>query len=71
MIPPLPAALPRAALVTGGARRLGRAIALALAGAGFDIALHCHRSVAAAEATAAEIRRLGRRAVVLPADLAR
>jgi len=71
MIPPLPAALPRAALVTGGARRLGRAIALALAGAGFDIALHTRqRSAAAGEDTAAAIRRLGRRAVVLTADLA-
>ena len=34
----IPAAIPRAALVTGGAQRIGRAIALALAGAGFDVA---------------------------------
>ncbi len=70
MTPPLPAALPRAALVTGGARRLGRAIALALAGAGFDIALHVRRSTSPAEDTEAAIRATGRRAVVLPADLA-
>ena len=66
----IPPDIPRAALVTGGARRIGRAIALALAGAGFDIALHCHTSVAAAETTCAEICRSGRRCVVLRADLA-
>jgi NAD(P)-dependent dehydrogenase (short-subunit alcohol dehydrogenase family) len=67
----IPADIPRAALITGGAQRIGRAIALALAEAGFDIAIHCHASRAAAEATCADIRRLGRRAVVLQADLAR
>ncbi|MDE2580245.1 MAG: SDR family oxidoreductase [Rhodospirillales bacterium] len=67
----LPASLPRAALITGGAHRLGGAIARALAGAGFDIALHTRRSTEAAEATAAEIRRGGRHATVLRADLAR
>jgi NAD(P)-dependent dehydrogenase (short-subunit alcohol dehydrogenase family) len=61
--------IPRAALVTGGARRIGRGIALALAEAGFDIALHCQASLTEAEATAAEIRALGRRCVVLQADL--
>ncbi|WP_159999265.1 SDR family oxidoreductase [Roseomonas sp. 18066] len=61
--------IPRAALVTGGARRLGRATALALAGAGFDIALHYRDSATEAEATAAEIRALGRRAVTLRAAL--
>lgn len=71
MTPALPAAIPRVALVTGGARRLGRAIAIALAGAGFDIALHAHRNTAAAADTAAEIRRAGRRAAVLHADFAR
>jgi NAD(P)-dependent dehydrogenase (short-subunit alcohol dehydrogenase family) len=62
-------AIPRAALVTGGARRLGRAIALALADAGFSVAIHCHASHAEAERTAADIRTRGVRAVVLPADL--
>jgi NAD(P)-dependent dehydrogenase (short-subunit alcohol dehydrogenase family) len=67
---PIPTAIPRAALVTGAAQRIGRAIALGLAGSGFDIALHHHTSADAAEATAADIRALGRRVVVLRADLA-
>ncbi|HVO01810.1 MAG TPA: SDR family oxidoreductase [Candidatus Cybelea sp.] len=61
----------KTALVTGAAKRLGGAIALELARNGWDVALHCHRSRAEAEATAAEIRRLGRRAAVVPADLTR
>jgi NAD(P)-dependent dehydrogenase (short-subunit alcohol dehydrogenase family) len=68
---PLPAAIPRAALVTGGGRRLGRAIALALADAGFAVAIHCHASREDAEATAAEIRERGVKAIILVADLAR
>ena len=67
MIPP---DLPRAALVTGAARRIGRAIALALAEAGFAVALHCNRSQDEAAALAVEIRRSGGRAVLLDADLA-
>ncbi len=62
--------IPRAALVTGGARRLGRAIALALAEAGFDVAIHCNASVDDAAATAADVRARGVRAAVLRADLA-
>lgn len=62
---------PHVALVTGGAKRLGRAIALKLAAHGWDIALHCHHSREAAEATAADIRALGRRTLLLPADLGR
>ena len=62
--------IPRAALVTGGARRLGRAIAVELARQGFDVAIHCGSSLAAAEDARREIEALGRRAVVLPADLA-
>lgn len=65
----IPASIPRAALVTGGAKRLGRAIALALAGAGFDIAVHCRHNLDAAQELAAEIRLAGRRAAVLQADL--
>jgi NAD(P)-dependent dehydrogenase (short-subunit alcohol dehydrogenase family) len=68
---PIPDTIPRAALVTGGAKRLGRAMALALAEAGFDVAIHFARSEAEAQATAAEIAALGRRAVTLRADLAR
>jgi NAD(P)-dependent dehydrogenase (short-subunit alcohol dehydrogenase family) len=67
----IPATIPRTALVTGGGQRLGRAIALELARAGFDVAIHCHTSVAAAEETCAQVRLLGRRAMTLSADLAR
>ncbi|QYF87503.1 SDR family oxidoreductase [Brevundimonas sp. PAMC22021] len=60
---------PGAALVTGGAKRIGRAICLELARAGHDIAIHCHASVEAAEALADDVRALGRRAAVVRADL--
>ena len=59
-----------AALVTGGAHRLGRALALALADRGYDIALHCHASRVAADETSALIRRAGAECEVLEADLA-
>lgn len=65
-----PRAVPRAALVTGAARRLGREIALALARAGWDVAVHYGRSADDALATAEAIRALGRRAVAVHADLA-
>lgn len=68
---PIPQTIPRRALVTGGAKRLGRAIALALADAGFDVAIHYAASATDAEATAGEIRARGRRAATLRADLAR
>lgn len=58
------------ALVTGAARRVGRAIALALGARGYDIGLHYHRSADDAQRTADEIRALGRRVALLPADLA-
>lgn len=61
--------LPRHALITGASRRLGRAIALALAGQGFDLSLHYGRSHAEAASLAEEIRALGRRAHLLQADL--
>ncbi|WP_449042184.1 SDR family oxidoreductase [Paracoccus sp. (in: a-proteobacteria)] len=57
------------ALVTGGARRLGRAMALALAGRGHDVAIHYLGSQAEAEATAAEARALGVDAGIFRADL--
>jgi NAD(P)-dependent dehydrogenase (short-subunit alcohol dehydrogenase family) len=60
----------RVALVTGGAHRLGRALVLALARAGADIALHYHGSEEAAERTAGEVEGMGRRCVRLRADLA-
>jgi len=68
---PIPTTIPRAALVTGGAKRLGRAMALALAGAGFDVAIHYGGSAEEAEGTAGEVRGAGRRAVTLRADLSR
>jgi NAD(P)-dependent dehydrogenase (short-subunit alcohol dehydrogenase family) len=55
--------------VTGGAVRLGRAIALGLADAGFDVAIAYHRSAAAARATVQDLRRRGAIAVALRADL--
>ncbi len=63
-------AIPRAALVTGAGKRIGRAIALALADHGFAVAVHCRSSRHEAEATAADIRARGVAAVVLTADLA-
>ena len=57
------------AMVTGGAVRVGRAIALALARGGADVALHYGRSADAAGEVADAIRRLGRRAEAFPADL--
>ena len=59
----------RAALVTGAGKRLGHEIALTLARQGWDVAVHCRRSRDEAEATVADIVALGRRAVVLQADL--
>lgn len=57
------------ALITGGARRLGRAMALELAGRGYDVAVHYGGSEEAATEVVAEIEALGRRAVALQADL--
>lgn len=56
-------------LVTGAAHRIGRAIALALAGRGFAIGLHFHTAAGQAQQTAEEIAALGRSAYLLPADL--
>lgn len=58
-----------AALVTGGARRLGRVLAQAAADAGFDVAIHVRAVDDDAEATAAEVRARGRKAAVLACDL--
>lgn len=60
----------RTALVTGAARRVGRAIALALAGRGMDIVIHYKGSAAEVRATAETVEGLGRRAVMVQADLA-
>ncbi|ABD56837.1 SDR family oxidoreductase [Jannaschia sp. CCS1] len=58
-----------AALVTGAAKRLGRAMALELAAQGHDVAIHYNGSADAAEATAEEARALGVNAIALQADL--
>jgi pteridine reductase len=57
------------ALITGSARRIGRAIALELAKCGCDIAIHYNSSAADAEQTAEAVRQMGRRAVTLAAPL--
>jgi NAD(P)-dependent dehydrogenase (short-subunit alcohol dehydrogenase family) len=59
------------ALVTGAAKRIGRAIALDLAAAGWDLAVHYHKSADEAASAVREIEALGRRAVAIKADLTR
>lgn len=61
---------PPAVLVTGGARRIGRAIALAFARRGWDVAVHYGTSRRQALETARDIEALGRRAIALGRDLA-
>jgi NAD(P)-dependent dehydrogenase (short-subunit alcohol dehydrogenase family) len=62
---------PGAALITGAAKRIGRAIALDLAESGWDVAIHYHGSGEEAEAVAAQVRARGRKAATLQADLGR
>lgn len=57
-------------LVTGAAKRVGRAIAMELASGGCDVAVHYRESASDAEALADRIRRLGRRAITTRGDLA-
>lgn len=59
------------ALVTGAGVRVGRAIALALGRAGYDVIVHAHRSIAAASQVVAELQALGRTARVEAVDLSR
>jgi NAD(P)-dependent dehydrogenase (short-subunit alcohol dehydrogenase family) len=59
----------KTAFITGGARRIGRAIALSLAQAGADVAISYRTSHDEAEQTASEIRALGRRASLVECDV--
>src|SRR5262245_43569206 len=59
----------RTALVTGGSRGIGRAIALALAEEGADVAINYVSSESAARQTAETIQKLGRRTVLAQADV--
>jgi NAD(P)-dependent dehydrogenase (short-subunit alcohol dehydrogenase family) len=58
------------ALITGGARRIGRAITEALAARGYAVVIHCNTSRVEADALAAHIRANGGHAAVVQADLA-
>ncbi|MBL8908690.1 MAG: SDR family oxidoreductase [Rhizobiales bacterium] len=60
----------KAALITGAAKRIGRAMALALARDGWNVAVHCHESIGEAAELVDEMRRLGRKAVAIEGDLA-
>jgi NAD(P)-dependent dehydrogenase (short-subunit alcohol dehydrogenase family) len=61
--------LQKIAVVTGASKGIGRGIALALAEAGFDIAVNYRGDPKGAEATAVKIRELGRTALVVQADV--
>lgn len=58
------------ALVTGGARRVGRAVAVALAGAGYDVAVTYLTSRAEADSLVGQVRAMGQKAVAIQADQA-
>jgi NAD(P)-dependent dehydrogenase (short-subunit alcohol dehydrogenase family) len=57
-------------LVTGASRGIGAAVALLAAKAGWNVAINCRRELEAAERVAEGIRAAGRRAIVVPADMA-
>src|SRR5687768_16050987 len=59
----------RAALVTGGSRGIGRAIALGLAARGFEVGVNYVSNLAAAEETGRHVEQLGRRAVLIRGDV--
>jgi pteridine reductase len=59
----------RVALVTGAAKRIGRAVAIRLASDGADVVIHYNRSKSEAEDAAAEIAKFGRKSIAVQADL--
>ncbi|MBI1823054.1 MAG: SDR family NAD(P)-dependent oxidoreductase [Nitrospirae bacterium] len=59
----------KTALVTGGGRRLGRNISLALAKEGFDVMVNYFQSEGSAQKTASEIKEMGRRVMTYGADV--
>lgn len=61
----------RAALVTGGSRRIGKVVALALAAAGADVAVTYRTREREAQAVVREVQHLGRRSLAVRADLTR
>jgi 3-oxoacyl-[acyl-carrier protein] reductase len=61
----------RVAVVTGGSRGIGRAIAISLAEAGADMAINYLQKQPEAEAVASQIRKLGRKALAIGADVSR
>ena len=60
----------RTALITGGAKRIGKALSVGLAGAGANVIVHFNNSREAAASVAADIESLGRKACTIDADLA-
>ncbi|HPU15789.1 MAG TPA: SDR family NAD(P)-dependent oxidoreductase, partial [Polymorphobacter sp.] len=62
--------LPRTAIVTGGAKRIGAMLVRALAADGWHVAIHCNSSHDEADALCAELRAAGQGAHVIVADLA-
>ena len=69
MVNPMETLKGKIALVTGGSRGIGAAVALALAGAGADVAVNFRARSEDAEKICATIRKLGRRALAIQADV--
>ena len=59
----------KVALVTGAAKRIGRAVALRLAKEGADVVVHYHTSRTEADEAVSEIKKLGRKSIALQAEL--
>src|SRR5687768_18583713 len=67
--PSRPSRSRKVALVTGGTVRVGRALSLGLAEAGYDVAVHYHSSDGAAREVARRVEELGRQALLVEGDL--